>query len=126
MKLTRIRAMIAAVGMLALITNSATNPTRAQPPRSFIDGNELLDRCSAAKESFRETACLAYIEGVVDGASSLAGLLNRTAGCPPAGLTVGQSEKLVVRYLTAHVDQRQNIAAGSVLRSLSEAFHCSW
>src|SRR5262245_33983777 len=117
---------LAAAGVSAVITIFGANPVRAQAARSFIDGNELLERCSAEKESFRATACLAYIEGVIDGANSMASLLNRTTSCPPTGVTVGQLEKLVVQYLTAHVEQRQNRAANSVLLGLSQAFHCSW
>lgn len=92
--------------LIALITVSAY-PRAA---KASMTGSALLSFCEAEEVSARHV-CLGYIEGASDsyqaGVSSLAGQL---LWCYPEGSTVGQMERVVVKFLKEHPEKLHHLA----------------
>ena len=74
--------------------------------------------------------CVGYVRGVIDGTIDAWNTLLRSANgsqpfCAPAGVTVGQEQRIVLKYIKDHPEREHLLTSALVFRALSEAFPCS-
>ena len=91
------------------------------------DGNELLPRCQAAiasldkdtwkdtHESFSAGFCLGLVEGISYASPSV---------CPTKGVTLGQLERVLVKFLQDNPEQLNLNERELVVKALSKVFPC--
>jgi hypothetical protein len=92
-------------------------PAVAQDEIGYVTGNELYRWCNS-----RDTdACLAYLEGVVDGLSAKQGL---RLICVPKGVINIQLKDVAVNALRQHPEKRHMLAGYLMVEALSLAFPC--
>lgn len=90
-------------------------------------GNDILSMCkdpSATlewKELAGDQSCLNYIMGVFDGYE----VTSKGGICRPEGVTFGQVELVVLKYVKDHPEELHEPAAALVLLALKNAFPCS-
>ena len=98
-----------------------------------ITGNDLLRECRR-----QESGSRAYCLGLIVGAAQAAGLVRFIApqptpgetdfstlgGCPPDGVTFGQTRDIVVRFLEQNPAKRHDDFVVLVLEALQLAFPC--
>jgi hypothetical protein len=93
----------------------------------FEDGNELLSDCTASKDDnvyYQKSAgCVAYITAISDLHDNSVRLQEREPKfCTPRGVTKGQLEKIVVKYLNENPAYLHRNAAHLVGNALAFAF----
>jgi len=88
-------------------------------------GSELLTYC-ARSSGHAQSACLGYIAGVSDSMISrqIASTKNRGKACISRSVKAGDRAATVIAWLSRHVDQLNQPAAGLIMRALSEAYPC--
>lgn len=82
-------------------------------------GNDLWYDC---RKPSQELACLGYIQGVIAGITIYGD--KTPLFCAPDQVAIGQAEDIVLRYLAAHVERRQEEARWIVVWAFREAFPC--
>jgi hypothetical protein len=90
----------------------------------FLDGNDLLEDCSAVNEqsaNFSSGVCNGYIAGISEMADTI---LNPGFICPSDNITARQLVRIVIKYLNDHPEQLHERKPKVVLRALVEAFPC--
>jgi hypothetical protein len=85
---------------------------------SPVDGNKLLGFCTSKSP----VGCDAYISGVADAIA--AGGPGKAPACIPDGVTGVQLRDVMVKYLKAHPESRQQKAGTLTVRALGQAFPC--
>jgi hypothetical protein len=120
----RLRALLVAAGLLWPVS-VFSGPTGFDV-HYFVTGNELFGLCTdsgAASHNF----CTGYVEGVVDAILVMNALKTSglsTGACLQEKVTVDQVRDVVMQYLTAHPERRQQAAAGEALWALQAGFPC--
>lgn len=82
----------------------------------FDSGNKLKENCESAQGTYRNALCMGYIIGVADA--------NATSICSPLGVTKGQYESIVKKYLNDNPALLHKDADILVMGALSLAFPC--
>jgi len=87
-------------------------------------GNELLANCDKPENYFADGVCFGYLQGVQDAHQTFQGWgdLNEPSYCMPDGVTVGQAQAIVVKYLKENPEDLHHRASGLVLNAFEEAF----
>jgi len=80
-------------------------------------GNNLKTECGNPNSLFERSLCLGYIQGVAD-------VFKDTSICFPKGVTPGQMESIVIKYLNEYPDRLHYSADSLVLDALGKAFPC--
>ena len=88
---------------------------------AFLSGNQLLGNCTSDKG--HQLLCMAYLQGAADFFEEIQAARHK-ATCIPHGVTAGQLQSIVVKYLYSHPDKRNEVAADLVASSIAEAFNC--
>jgi Rap1a immunity proteins len=91
---------IVAVTAILVARTAAANDTSV----TIETGNTLLDHCQSANNADR-VYCRGYSGGVIDTLSSLHKI------CPPVGEIPQQVSDIIVNYLIAHPERRQEPAS---------------
>lgn len=101
--------------MLAIAQTATASP-------AFVSGNDLLRMCEAASRA----ECYGYVQGVSD-VGNLLPVLSKSPlpFCTPDNVTVRQVADIVVKFLVAHPESRNQGAAGLTWVALAQAFPCS-
>jgi hypothetical protein len=81
-----------------------------------MSGKELLLDCEARTRSL----CLGFVGGVNDASF----VLNMVPYCTPQGVTLGQLQPVVTKWLRRHPEQLRRDAAFLVMTALEETFPC--
>jgi hypothetical protein len=104
---------------LALLAGTSAPPFVAPAAAYFLDGDELMNHCSAnvADERFDPAVCVTYIMGAYD-AFMFQRLVRNQARCTPPKLTAGQLREVVVEYLQANPDNRALDASALVWNAI--------
>ncbi len=84
---------------------------------SFYDGQELSYTCEVSPE-----ACATYISGVADAGRGTT--WDGVPYCVPMGVSSGQLNKVVIKFLNDHPESLHFAAASLTQRALLEAFPC--
>lgn len=93
----------------------------------FVSGNKLYEYCRASDGTYESIACFNYIIGAADvflGASQFNEAVFGWRVCPPGGLTQGQIEDIVVRWLRENPSDRHYSAVSAVGEALATSFPC--
>lgn len=93
-------------------------PAIALAQTNFVNGNRLNERCYG-QDPVLVGFCVGYIVGVAD--------TNSKYICAPGGqhgVSVGQFESIVKKYLVENPAQLHKAADVIVLKALTEAFPC--
>ena len=95
--------------------------TIAPAKASYMTGNELLEECTG--NVGKQMSCLGYIEGVSD-SLDLGRANNSRSGCVADGVTAGQLQDVVIRYLRNNPEKRNFDASVLTVIALGEAWNC--
>lgn len=87
------------------------------------NGNEILEMCTDSLD-FMKGICLGYIRGASSAGDSWMLSMNRHL-CRPTGVTVGQIQDVVVRYIRQHPESRHEAAVTLVMKAQDAAWPCS-
>lgn len=91
-----------------------------EPAYSGWVGNDLLESFEAKKDDD-----LGYRSGFYDGyVSGVADLSVHVLWCPPKGITRGQTQKIVAKYLKAHPEMLHKNADYLVINAFKKPFPC--
>lgn len=82
-------------------------------------GNELYYDCVSSSD-YDQTRCLAYISGVADGI----GLSDSLGLCVPTGVTYGQIQDVIVKFLGDRPEGRHYSASFLIYTALFDAYGC--
>jgi len=86
-------------------------------------GNELLAYCEEENPGVWTGMCSGYIEGVMDASGTLQNWKGfKPNFCIPNGVTLGQVQAIVVKFLKENPELRHHTASGAVLNALFDAF----
>ncbi len=116
----------AAAALLVLAAFGSSHDVSSQErPRSFIDGVELLSRCSDPGNGpfIARGYCMGYISGIAD-AMGAGSEINGYAACFPKGVTVRDLRDAVVRWLSDNPQEQHNNAEELVAEAFSVFFPC--
>src|SRR5690348_6625352 len=104
---------------LVALGASIAPPFVAPASAHFLDGDDLMNHCSAkvADERFDPSICMSYIMGAYDGFMFQRLVRNQTR-CTPRNLTGGQLREVVIDYLLANPDNRQMDASALVWNAI--------
>jgi hypothetical protein len=92
---------------------------------TFINGNELLSKCSEEADNRHWGVCSGYISSASDVYETLLEWKEvELRHCLPEGVRVRQLEQVVLKYLNEHPEKLHRAASGLVLNALYEAFPC--
>ena len=89
---------------------------------AYETGNDLLAQCES-DDLFMEGVCAGYIAGVSDVSRGETWGGNRY--CAPAGVTIRQLQKIVIKYLNEHPETLHDDASSLVQNAFAHAFPCS-
>jgi hypothetical protein len=113
----RLLMTLPALALLAL-------PVQAGTIFNFIDGNKLLQGCTAPSDSSDFRECLGYIEGASDMRNDYRDDIKLRA-CPPVGVSAQQFKDAVVKYLQEHIPY-SSLSASTVVRlAILNTWQCS-
>jgi hypothetical protein len=104
---------------LAMVIVAPATPSIAE---AFYTGNTLYTACTS-KDTMTEVDCLGYTSAIADAVIS-GGMSQLFSACVPAGVTRGQVQDIVVKWLAANPKVRHDEAAGLVAAALEDAFPC--
>jgi len=104
---------------LAPLGLSLAPPFAAPAAAYFLDGDELINHCSAtiADERFDPAVCVTYIMGAYDG-FMFQRLVRNQPRCTPRNLTAGRLREVVVEYLRDNPDNRTMDASALVWNAI--------
>jgi Rap1a immunity proteins len=102
------------------------NPVTAEGKavRTFLNGNRLVEHCSAAGYGYEYGLCEGYVMAIADAISGGDTVLGYTA-CIPLPVDGNQVREIVVAALHRDVAVRHAAARGLVAKAIAEAFPCS-
>ena len=113
--------------LLVVASLFLASPVLASPGvvvQAFQSGNSLSEYCTNSSELY----CLGFVAAIVDAHSTLVGSdLMNPLFCTPkevTEVTVGQMQKIVVKYLKDHPETLHLTASSLVFKALTEAFPC--
>ncbi len=111
--------------MLATLTWLVAGQVSPAWAAYWIKGNAFVDHC-LSDDARSEAYCFAYVAGVADmvGSISVPMVSGFTAVCFPDETTLGQLNRVVVKYLKAHPEETHEPAVVLVTVALREAFPC--
>jgi hypothetical protein len=111
------RRKLMVLGLLALAGTGV--PFAAPANANFLDGDELVNHCSAtvADERFDPQICVTYIMGAYD-AFMFQRLVRNQPRCTPRALTAGKLREVVLEYLLANPDNRALDASALVWNAI--------
>ena len=103
----------------ALVAASGAPPFGAPAHANFLDGDELINHCSAtiADERNDPAVCVTYIMGAYD-AFMFDRLVRNLPRCTPRNLTAGRLREAVVEYLVENADNRGMDASALVWNAI--------
>jgi len=112
---------------------SVFSETTQVPVGAFVNGNELFRVCSD-DHHFNEAYCKGYVVGVTDALMAVSSQVKAmgfapsicppTIGPPGTNVVPDQVRDVVMQYLTAHPETRNQAAAGEEWKALLAAFPC--
>ena len=109
------RRALGIAASLLWITNALA---QGYPISVTISGKAFYDRCNIPEDPQKQVYCLGYVAGTSD-------VLNLTRSvCTPEGIHTSQTLNVIVNYVRAHPERRDepvSLLAGLALR---EAFPC--
>ena len=108
------------LGACLVFVAAAASPPFVAPARAyFLDGDELMNHCSAkiADERFDPAVCVTYIMGAYD-AFMFQRLVRNQPRCTPRTLTAGKLREVVVEYLRDNPDNRAMDASALVWNAI--------
>ena len=119
---------IALVAMMVVLTASRVAIAQ-QPTTDFSKGNGLLKVCTSDR-NVDSDICFGYIIGAADGLDLMNDQVKkkcnrRRSFCYPSGVAFGQINDVVINYLKANPDKRQDDSALLVEMALNQAWPCS-
>jgi hypothetical protein len=89
----------------------------------YYSGNKLLEYCNP--NSSKRDICTGYVAGTRGAIDTWKIWENIDSGiCVPKEVTLGQSIKVVVKYLEANLDKLHLSASSNVLNAFADAFPC--
>ena len=89
----------------------------------YYSGNKLLEYCNP--DSSKRDICTGYVAGTRGAIDTWKTWENIDSGiCVPKEVSLGQSIKVVVKYLEANPDKLHLSASSHVLNAFAEAFPC--
>lgn len=106
-KLTKVAAMFA----VPLIVFAA-------PSYAASTGNDLLEQCSAEKNSFKSGICFGYTSGLYES------MRIHAFTCARADVTYGEIREVIVQYLEKNPGIRNGPAAYLASAAIVAAFDC--
>ena len=113
--------MLVRNAVLAAALAISSSPASA----NYLTGKDLYADCSKPQGSFSQGFCSGYISGVVDAIEYYQVSKGAEKSvCIPKEVSIGQVKEIVVRYLTQHLDQRNNTASSLVWDAVRNAFPC--
>ena len=103
----------------AFLIASGAPPFAPPATAYFLDGDELMNHCSAnvADERFDPAVCVTYIMGAYD-AFMFQRLVRNQPRCAPRTLTAGKLREVVVAYLRDNPDNRAMDASALVWNAI--------
>ena len=104
---------------LAMVIGAPATMAMAE---AFYTGNTLYAACTS-KDTMTQVDCLGYTSAIADAVIS-GGMSQLFSACVPAGVTRGQVQDIVVKWLAANPKVRHDEAAGLVAAALEDAFPC--
>ena len=113
------KTIIAAAASLALMTFAA--PATAQGGMYFSSA-KVLKMCQQKPGSIDHAVCMGYIVAIADIMDTTA--LHGFSACIPAGVTIGQLQKVVTIWLKNNPDDHKYSANSNVADALAEAYPC--
>jgi hypothetical protein len=95
-----------------------------------LSGNELLEHASG--DNFDKAVAVGFTIGAMDGAKVISGLAKespdrlglRAISCFPPGVTVGQAQSVVVKYLQDNPQRRHENAFALAFWAFADAWPC--
>jgi uncharacterized membrane protein len=105
--------MVTAVALACL-------PASAETVTAFYSGNALWNECSA-DNAFQSGLCMGFVAGIAD---AMGMGIAASKACFPPGITAGQTDDVVKRFLGQHPERRHEAAVFLVAAALAEAFPC--
>jgi len=89
-----------------------------------ITGNNLYEDCARGNEG--QLYCFGYIAGILDALNDLDPfhVMGEAHVCLPAKVTMGLLRDVVMQYLTAHPELRDQEGAWQLVRAYHKAFPC--
>lgn len=104
---------------LVALAGTSAPPFVAPASAYFLDGDELMNHCSAtiADERFDPAVCVTYIMGAHD-AFMFQRLIRNQPRCTPRNLTAGRLREAVVEYLQDNPDNRTMDASALVWNAI--------
>lgn len=91
----------------------------------LIEGNGLLEACTS-RAPLQGAMCIGYIRGVIDGENMMGTALNnKPLVCLSEGVTLGQVQDVVVKYLKDNPTERNKPSAGLIGIAAATAWPCS-
>jgi len=106
---------------LLLLSVGAWGDDKDQP-RVWTSGSDLANQCGHVQDQFATGACVGYVVAAAEIADS--GRLKGYHSCIPKGVTKGQLQDVVNKYLARHPEQLEYIGYQVVVVALVEAFPC--
>ena len=115
---------------LGLAFAALAGDVEAQPAGGWAlySGAELYVECR--KPTGGDRLCAGFVAGTVDTLVATDAVLlekkvlARRTFCPPAGITLGSFQVVVVRYLEDNLHEHHNLAASLVTTAVQRAFPC--
>jgi hypothetical protein len=109
---------------LLLIVTGDSIPS-ARPNADLVEGNGLLEACTS-RQAVPGAMCIGYIRGVIDGENLMGTALNKKPFvCLSEGVTLGQVEEVVVKYLRENPAERNKPSAGLIGIAAASAWPCA-
>ena len=104
---------------IAVLGTSIAPPFVSPAAAYFLDGDELMNHCSAniADERYDPAVCVTYIMGAYD-AYMFQRLIRNQPRCAPRSLTAGKLREVVVAYLQDNPDNRAMDASALVWNAI--------
>lgn len=97
--------------------------TRASAQIPF-SGEDLLLSCSASGATSERHPCQWYLKGFIDGQGTPQGSTYSRTQCLPAGFTIDQLRRIVVKWMNDHPEKLHLSVADVVRGALEQAFPC--
>jgi hypothetical protein len=110
------------MGRCVILLTCALSLLSFKAHATFTSGNELLQDCG--DRSGGGLVCSGYIEGVIDGADTVAAWNKLRGNCMSPSVAVGQLTLVFEKYAREHPEVLHFSAASILLNAIGEAFPC--
>jgi hypothetical protein len=118
-----IKEYLAIAGLVLGCCTAFAASAAAQGTVNFMDGNKLLEYCNTNERAY-SWFCSGYIQGASDQLAMRAVASNQPI-CFGSDVEGDQVRDVVVRYLTAHPENRVVAAGGLIKAAIEEAWRCA-